>query len=334
MRLLVTGGAGFIGSNFIHFIIDNHPDWEISNLDNLTYAGNLANLRDVEDEHRYHFIKGDICDRILVSVLFKTKFDAVVNFAAESHVDRSIADSTPFIDTNIKGTQVLLEEARNAGSTRFLQVSTDEVYGSLDSGKSHELSNIQPNSPYAASKAAADLLCRSYWKTFGLPVMISRCSNNYGPYQFPEKLIPLVITNAVEGRNIPVYGDGLNVREWIHVQDHCRALERIILEGKAGEIYNIGSGMEKTNLDIIRCILGELHKSEDLIQFVRDRRGHDRRYALDSTKIRRELEWEPVFSFEEGIRSTVNWYTGNEGWWSAIKSGDYSEYYRRMYTGR
>lgn len=335
MKILVTGGAGFIGSNFVCYILRQHPDWEVANLDKLTYAGNLENLTDVGGNPRYHFVKGDITDRELVDKLLKEGFDVVVNFAAESHVDRSILDSSPFIKTNVQGAQVLLEGARQHGVKLFLQVSTDEVYGSLGAlGKFTEESPLLPNSPYAASKAAADCLCRSYYHTYGLPVLITRCTNNYGSFQFPEKLIPLVITNAIEGKEIPIYGDGLNVRDWIHVEDHCRALDLIIQQGKPGEIYNIGGNNEKTNLELVHCILAMMGRPFSLITFVTDRPGHDRRYALETSKIDHELGWRPAIPLEEGLGKTVQWYINNESWWRRIKSGEYAEYYQRMYSQR
>ncbi|MCL0036181.1 dTDP-glucose 4,6-dehydratase [Dehalococcoidia bacterium] len=335
MKILVTGGAGFIGSNFVCYLLREHPDWEVTNLDKLTYAGNLENLGDVEGNPGYHFVKGDITDRELVDKLLGQGFDVVVNFAAESHVDRSILDSSPFIRTNVQGTQVLLEGARQHKVKLFLQVSTDEVYGSLGApGKFTEESPLLPNSPYAASKAAADCLCRAYYHTYGLPVVITRCSNNYGPFQFPEKLIPLVITNALEGKEIPVYGDGLNVRDWIHVKDHCRALDVIIRQGKPGEIYNIGGNCEETNLELVHCILAIMGKPRSLITFVADRPGHDRRYALETSKIERELGWSPAILLGEGLRGTVQWYIQNQSWWQRIKSGEYVEYYERMYSQR
>ncbi len=334
MRLLVTGGAGFIGSNFIHYIFKKYPDWEITNLDNLTYAGNLENLKDIENAGRYHFIKEDITNHPKIAAIISQGFDVVVHFAAESHVDRSILDCSPFIDTNIRGTQVLLEGIKEYGVKKYIQVSTDEVYGSNESGKCSESSPLLPNSPYAASKTAGDLLCRAYFKTYQLPVIVTRCSNNYGPFQFPEKLIPLVVTNALENKDIPVYGDGMNVREWIHVEDHCRALDCVIREGKPGEIYNIGSSIEKTNLDLVQHILRVLNKPESLIKNVTDRPGHDRRYALDATKIGVELDWKPAVSFIEGMASTVEWYVRNEPWWRRIKSGEYAQYYQRMYQSR
>jgi len=333
-RLLVTGGAGFIGSDFIRYGLREHDDWQVVNLDKLTYAGNLENLKDIENDRRYRFVRGDITDRELVKKLLGEGVDTIVNFAAESHVDRSILDPSPFIETNNKGTQVLLEGARECGVTRFVQVSTDEVYGSLEAGKFTEETSLSPNSPYAASKAAADLLCRAYYETYGLPVIITRCSNNYGPYQFPEKLIPLVATNAMEDSPIPVYGDGQNVRDWIHVEDHCRALDTVIRRGKVGEIYNIGADNEETNLELVRRILDIMSKPHTLIKFVTDRPGHDRRYALDATKLRQLTGWEPAHSFEEGLRRTVDWYRENQSWWRKIKSGEYAEYYRRMYSGR
>lgn len=334
-RILVTGGAGFIGSNFTRYVLREHRDWEVTNLDNLTYAGNLENLTDVESDNRYRFIKGDIADRELVDKLLGQAFDVVVNFAAESHVDRSILDPSPFIKTNVQGTQVLLEGARQHGVKLFLQISTDEVYGSLGTkGKFGEDSPSLPNSPYAASKAAADCLCRAYYYTYDLPVIIARCSNNYGPFQFPEKLIPLTITNALEDKPIPIYGDGLNVRDWIHAEDHCRALGLMIEHGKTGELYNIGGNNERTNLELVQHILDIMGKSHSLITFVADRPGHDRRYALDTSKIERELGWRPAMPFEAGLRNTIGWYIENEPWWRRIKSGEYIEYYRRMYSQR
>jgi dTDP-glucose 4,6-dehydratase len=334
MKLLVTGGVGFIGSNFIRHIRQEHPDWEITNLDKLTYAGNLENLKDIQDQPGYHFVKGDIADRKSVDKLLGQGFDVIVNFAAESHVDRSILDASPFIETNVKGTQVLLEGAKKHGIQRFIQVSTDEVYGSIDSGRFTEESLLSPNSPYSASKTAADLLCRAYFKTHHLPAIVTRCTNNFGPYQFPEKLIPLAVTNALEDKPIPVYGDGLNIRDWIFVHDHCRALDAVIQKGKPGEIYNIGSGNEKTNLELIRKLLELLDKPQSLIQFVTDRPAHDRRYALDCTRIATELGWKPAYSFEKALSATVDWYLKNESWWRSIKSGEYSRYYEKMYLKR
>ena len=334
MKLLVTGGAGFIGSNFIHYILSEHPDWEIISLDKLTYAGNLENLKDVEDNPRYHFVKGDITDTELINKLLQDRVDAIVNFAAESHVDRSILDASPFIETNIKGTQTLLEGARQYKVGKFIQVSTDEVYGSIGEGKFTEQSPLSPNSPYAASKAAADLLCHAYWKTYQLPVVITRGSNNLGPFQFPEKLIPLAITNALENKPIPIYGDGLNVRDWIYVADHCRALDLVFQKGEPGEIYNIGATNERTNLAFVHALLDIMGKPQSLMTFVADRPGHDRRYALDASKITQELGWKPAYSFEEALTVTINWYVNHEFWWRKIKSGEYAKYYERMYSHR
>jgi len=332
--LLVTGGAGFIGSNFIRHIRQEHPEWEITNLDKLTYAGNLENLKDIQDQPGYHFAKGDIADRKLVDKLVSQGFDVIVNFAAESHVDRSILDASPFIETNVKGAQVLLEGAKKHGIQRFIQVSTDEVYGSTDRGRFTEESPLAPSSPYSASKAAADLLCLAYFKTHHLPAIITRCTNNFGPYQFPEKLIPLAITNALEDKPIPVYGDGLNIRDWIFVSDHCRALDVVIQKGQPGEIYNIGGGNEKTNLELIRKLLELVGKPQSLIQFVTDRPAHDRRYALDCAKIATELSWKPAYSFERALSATVGWYLKSESWWRSIKSGEYAKYYEKMYSDR
>lgn len=332
LKLLVTGGAGFIGSNFILQALSKYPDWEVTNLDKLTYAGNLENLKDVENDPRYRFTKGDIADKGLVGKLLEQGFDVVVNFAAESHVDRSILDSSTFIDTNIKGTRELLEGIKHYGVKKYIQVSTDEVYGSIEEGKFAEDSPLFPSSPYSASKAAGDLLCYAYWVTFDLPVIITRCSNNYGPSQFPEKLIPLVITNALENKDIPIYGDGLNVRDWIHVEDHCNALNSVIQQGQAGGIYNIGANNERTNLELVKSILDIMEKPHHLMKPVSDRLGHDRRYALDATKIETELGWRAVMSFEDGLRKTVEWYIEHQPWWQRIKSGQYAEYYRRMYS--
>lgn len=334
MKLFITGGAGFIGSNFIRHVFAQHPDWTVTNLDNLTYSGNLENLKDVENEPAYHFVKGDITDRQLIDSLLSQDFDAVINFAAESHVDRSILDASPFIETNVKGTLTLLEGVRKYQIQRYLQVSTDEVYGSIEQGSFTESSLLSPNSPYSASKAAGDLLCLAYWKTYHTPVIITRCSNNFGPYQFPEKLIPLAITNIIDNKPVPVYGDGLNVRDWIHVDDHCGGLEAALLKGRPGEIYNIGANQEKTNLEIIHSLLHIMGKSNDLITFVKDRPGHDRRYALDTTKITSELGWRPAHSFAQCMETTVDWYLNNERWWRNIKSGEYEEYYERMYLNR
>jgi dTDP-glucose 4,6-dehydratase len=339
MNLLITGGAGFIGSNFVRYMLREHPDYRIVNLDALTYAGNLENLEDVELHPGYRFVKGDVADAALMrTVLEEHTIDAIVNVAAESHVDRSIMGASEFVRTNIVGVQVVLElikERLPTLSGRFVQISTDEVYGSLEGTEAFtELSPLHPNSPYAASKAAADLLALAYAHTFGLPVIITRCSNNYGPHQFPEKLIPLMITNALENKPLPVYGDGLHVRDWIHVEDHCAAIDRILHHGRTGEIYNIGAGNERTNLDVVRLILGQLGKPESLITFVKDRPGHDRRYAIDATKLRRELGWEPKHDFERGLAETITWYREHEAWWRRIVSGEYREYYRKQYEER
>lgn len=315
MKLLITGGAGFIGSNFIRYIHNKHRGWQLINLDKLSYAGNLKNLEGLAGDH-YRFVKGDITDTGVVNKIFCEGPDIVVNFAAESHVDRSIDNPSPFIENNIKGTQVLLEAARRQGVKKFIQVSTDEVYGSLGpAGKFREDSPLAPNSPYSASKAAADLLCRSYFKTYRLPVIVTRCSNNFGPRQFPEKLIPVIINNAIENKPIPIYGDGLNVRDWIYVTDHCRALEAVILGGRDGEVYNIGGGKELTNQQLAEEILRLLGKPRSMIQHVKDRPGHDRRYAVDSGKICRELGWRPAYNFPAALQETVAWYVSNRGWW-------------------
>jgi len=334
--ILITGGAGFIGSNFVRYMLQNYPDVRVVNLDKLTYAGNLENLKDVEDNPNYHFVRGDICNQELVEyIVQKFEVDLIVNFAAESHVDRSILGPEIFIRTNILGTQVLLEVTKKFGIERFIQISTDEVYGSLGpEGKFREDMPLLPNSPYAASKASADLLCRAYFKTFGVPVVITRCSNNFGPYQFPEKLIPLMIINALNDKPLPVYGDGKNVRDWIYVIDHCRAIDFVIQKGKPGEIYNIGASNEWQNIDIVKLILKKLGKPESLIKFVKDRPGHDRRYAMDWSKIKNELGWEPIYSFEEAITETINWYIQNESWWKRIISGEYQNYYQLWYGER
>ena len=332
MKVLVTGGAGFIGCNFIYHIMKVHPEWDVTNLDKLTYAGNLNNLKDIEGDRRYHFIRGDIVDTILLEKILSSGFDAVVNFAAESHVDRSILDASAFIETNIRGTQVLLENIGKFNVKKFIQISTDEVYGSIDAGSFDEQSSLSPNSPYSASKAAADLLCHAYWKTYGIPVVITRCTNNFGYYQFPEKLLPLVITNAIENKTVPVYGDGLNVRDWIFVEDHCRAIDAVLQYGKPGQIYNVAGSNEKTNIEIIKSVIKLLGKSENIIEYVSDRPGHDRRYSLDDRKIVKELEWQPAYAFDEALKSTVDWYIRNEKWWRDVKKGDYLKYYERVYS--
>jgi dTDP-glucose 4,6-dehydratase len=335
VRLLVTGGAGFIGSNFIHLVLERHPQDRILNLDKLTYAGNLENLADLEKEPRHEFIHGDICDPDLVGKVMERGIDAVVNFAAESHVDRSILGSAEFVQTNITGTQTLLDLARKKKLSRFVQISTDEVYGSLgETGAFTESTPLAPNSPYAASKAGADLLVRSFCRTYVFPGIITRCSNNYGPYQFPEKLIPLLIKNAMADQALPIYGDGLYVRDWIHVRDHCAAIDTVLRNGREGEVYNIGAAQEMRNIDIVHLILESLGKSRSLITYVADRPGHDRRYAIDSAKIRQELGWEPAVAFERGIRDTIAWYQQNTGWVENIARGEYRNYYERMYQQR
>lgn len=326
MKLLVTGGAGFIGSHFSRYILQEHPGWEVTNLDKLTYAGNLDNLKDIHNDPRCHFIKGDIANAELMDEVLSHGFDVIVNFAAESNVDRSISDALPFIETNFKGPQILLEGARTYKVQRFIQVSTDEVYGSIDKGSFGELSAISPGNPYAVSKAAADLLCLAYWKTYRTPVIITRCSNNFGPYQYPEKLIPLVITNALEDKPIPVYGDGLNIRDWLYVLDHCRALGLIIQGGRPGEAYNIAGHNEKTNLEVVHELLERLAKPKSLLQFVNDRPGHDRRYALDTTKIAKELGWKPAYPFKEALTTTVDWYLKEGSWWRRFKNREYAKY--------
>ncbi|WP_219835817.1 dTDP-glucose 4,6-dehydratase [Paenibacillus sp. R14(2021)] len=334
MKLLVTGGAGFIGSNFIRYMIERYPDYLIVNMDALTYAGNLENLVSIEGCPNYEFVRGDICDAQLVRHTIEGfGIDTIVNFAAESHVDRSITDPDIFIKTNVLGTQVLLGAARELGIAKYVQISTDEVYGSLgDTGYFTEETPLAPNSPYSASKAAGDLLVRAYHETYGMNVNITRCSNNYGPYHFPEKLIPLMVTNALEGKQLPVYGDGKNVRDWLHVMDHASAVDLVLHEGKAGEVYNIGGHNERRNIDIVQTILALLGKSEELIQYVEDRKGHDRRYAIDPSKIASELGWRPVYTFESGIQETVAWYQNNEAWWQRIKNGEYLDYYTQQYS--
>jgi dTDP-glucose 4,6-dehydratase len=326
-KILVTGGAGFIGSNFVLHILKTRPDCSVVNYDLLTYAGNPDNLSEIKDDPRYTFIKGDICDAAAVKKLFSDhSFDAVAHFAAESHVDKSITGPSQFVVTNVLGTQVLLQAAKEAwetpagfGSKRFVHVSTDEVYGTLGPGGYFaETTPLAPNSPYSASKAGSDLLARAYFETFGFPAIVTRCSNNYGPFQFPEKLIPLMITSALNNKPLPVYGDGLNVRDWLYVTDHCRAVETVLEKGAPGEVYNIGGNNEKRNIDIVKLILAELGKPESLITYVKDRLGHDRRYAIDATKIKRELGWSPSVDFETGIRIAIKWYLSNEGWWKKL----------------
>jgi dTDP-glucose 4,6-dehydratase len=333
--ILVTGGCGFIGSNFVHYVLDAEPEVEVINFDALTYAGNLANLADQRQHPRYRFFRGDITDRAAVEAAIGNGVQSVIHFAAESHVDRSILDSAPFVRTNVVGTQVLLDVARARGVQRFVQVSTDEVYGSLGpTGAFTEETPLAPNSPYAASKAAADLLVRSYAHTFGFPALITRCSNNYGPYQFPEKVIPLFISNLLAGDPVPVYGDGLQVRDWIHVRDHCAAIHQVWRKGRVGEVYNIGGRCEMTNLALTHALLEATGKPTSLIRHVKDRPGHDRRYAIDCTKIERDLGWRPAMSFAEGLRQTVAWYRAHPDWVAAVRSGAYLSYYQAQYGTR
>jgi len=334
--ILVTGGAGFIGSNFVRHVLAQTTDCRVINLDLLTYAGNLENLQGVDQDDRYSFVRADIADPQAVAQVFRDEaIRYVVNFAAESHVDRSIKDPGIFVRTNIMGTQVLLDAARTAGVERYLQVSTDEVYGSLgEDGAFSEEHQIQPNSPYSASKAGSDHLVHAYGHTFGFPTVITRCSNNYGPYQFPEKLIPLMIANALENRELPVYGDGKNVRDWLHVEDHCSAILTALMHGRPGRVYNVGGNSEMENLEVVRLILAALDRPESLIRHVTDRPGHDRRYAIDATRIRDELGWEPSRTFAEGIRQTIDWYLANRDWWERVRTGEYQKYYEDMYFGR
>lgn len=335
VKILITGGAGFIGSNFVHYILREHPQDEIVNVDSLTYAGNLESLTAVDAKPYYRFVKADITDRSALEPLFEAGVDVVVNFAAESHVDRSILDPSIFVRTNIMGTQTLLDLTKQYKVGKFVQVSTDEVYGSLgDTGLFTEETPLQANSPYSASKAGADLLVRAYHETFGLDTNITRCSNNYGPYQFPEKLIPLMIQNALMDKPLPVYGDGLNVRDWLYVEDHCSAIDLVIRKGRSGEIYNVGGNNERTNIQVVKTILTELKKPETLIQYVQDRLGHDRRYAIDAAKICRELGWNPKYNYETGIRETIRWFLNNQEWMDKVRSGDYQHYYEKQYGGR
>jgi dTDP-glucose 4,6-dehydratase len=335
MRLLVTGGAGFIGANFVQHVLATHPADEVLTVDLLTYAGNLANLEPVMVDPRHRFLRADIADPAAMGSALAGGIDAIVNFAAESHVDRSITDASDFLRTNVVGTQVLLDAARAAGVGRFVQVSTDEVYGSLGpTGAFREDSALRPSSPYAASKAAADLLVQAAHHTHGLDTVITRCSNNYGPYQFPEKLIPLFITNALADQPLPLYGDGRNVRDWIHVADHCRALDVVVRRGRAGEVYNVGGGNERENVAIADLILRGLRKPPGLVRHVADRPGHDRRYAIDAGKIARELGWRPQEPFDAAITATIRWYQDHRAWWEAVKSGAYREYYEHMYGER
>jgi dTDP-glucose 4,6-dehydratase len=335
LKLLITGGAGFIGSNFVRYLLERYPDYRIFNLDKLTYAGNLENLSGLEQDPRHEFIHGDIGDPNCVGEILHKGVDAVINFAAESHVDRSILHASEFVQTNIAGTLNLLELSRKNKMGRFIQISTDEVYGSLgNSGAFSELSPIEPNSPYAASKASADLLVRSYCHTHGFPGLITRCSNNYGPYQFPEKLIPLLISNAMADIPLPIYGDGLYVRDWIHVRDHCAAIDAVLHRGKVGEVYNVGARQELPNLEVVRLILKALNKDESLIRYVEDRPGHDRRYAIDSTKMETQLNWHPQIVFKTGLQETIEWYQRNAAWVEHVRSGAYLNYYNQMYGQR
>lgn len=336
MKILVTGGAGFIGSNFVHYMVKKYPEDSIVNLDLLTYAGNPESLTELENEPNYRFVRGDIADRPFIMELFeKESFDIVVNFAAETHVDRSIVDPGIFVRTNVMGTQVLLDAAREYGVKRYHQVSTDEVYGDLPLDRRDlfftEETPIHTSSPYSASKAGADLLVLAYCRTFGLPVTISRCSNNYGAYQFPEKMIPLMLTRALSDEPLPVYGKGENVRDWLHVLDHCTAIDLIVRSGRPGEVYNIGGHNERTNLEVVRTILGALNKPESLIRFVEDRKGHDLRYAIDPAKLETELGWKPQYTFETGIQQTIEWYLTHRGWWQHILDGEYRNYFQKMY---
>ena len=335
-NVLVTGGAGFIGSNFINHILTESDDYNIINLDKLTYAGNLENLKTSESRKNYQFVKGDICNYELVDYLFqKFQIKFVINFAAESHVDRSILGSKVFYETNVIGTNVLLEVSRRRGIEKFLQVSTDEVYGSLGAeGLFTETTPLSPNSPYSSSKAAADMMVQAFYHTYGMPIVTTRCSNNYGPFQFPEKLIPLMIINSLNNKKLPVYGDGMNVRDWIYVIDHNKAIALVFEKGKEGEVYNIGASNEMPNIEIIKLILQHLNKGEELLEFVKDRPGHDRRYAIDSSKIQNELGWKPEFSFEQAIGKTIDWYLEKEQWWARIISGDYLKYYDLQYNKR
>ncbi len=339
MNIIVTGGAGFIGSNFIFHLLRKYPDYRIICLDKLTYAGNLSTLKSVMNNAHFRFVKADICDRKAVETLFEEeKPDIVVNFAAESHVDRSIETPEIFLQTNIIGTAVLMDTCRKYGIQRYHQVSTDEVYGDLPLDRPDlfftETTPLHTSSPYSSSKAGADLLVLAYYRTYGLPVTISRCSNNYGPYHFPEKLIPLMIANALNDKPLPVYGEGINVRDWLYVEDHCKAIDLIIHNGKVGEIYNVGGHNEMRNIDIVKLICRKLGKSESLITFVKDRKGHDMRYAIDPTKIHQELGWLPETKFEDGIQKTIRWYLENRKWWEDIISGEYRNYYEKMYSNR
>jgi len=330
MNLLITGGAGFIGSNFIRYILNRYPDYRVINLDKLTYAGNLENLRDVKDNDRYGFVKGDICDEKIVDRLISRRPDAIINFAAESHVDRSIMGAQDFIKTDILGTQALLEAAKKYSIDKFIQISTDEVYGAIKEGSSTENSSLKPNSPYSASKTAGDLMVRAYHRTYGLPILITRSSNNFGPYQYPEKLIPLFVTNLLENKKVPVYGDGQQVRDWLYVIDNCSGIDTVLHYGRIGEVYNIGAGNERANLEVIEIMLDQLNKNKSYLEHVKDRPGHDRRYSINSNKLK-SLGWRPRYDFQEAMEKTVQWYKDNPNWWQPLKSGQYLEHYSKQY---
>lgn len=334
-KVLVTGGAGFIGGNFVQYMVEKYPNYDIYNLDSLTYAGDLTKHRNIEKIENYHFINADIANHDIIIQIFENyKFDYVIHFAAESHVDRSISDPGVFIHTNVLGTQVLLDASKQVGVTKFVHVSTDEVYGELDFDPTSyftEDTPLQPNSPYSASKASSDLLVQAYHETYGLPINITRCSNNYGPYHFPEKLIPLTISRVLNNQNIPVYGDGKNVRDWLHVFDHCSAIDLVMHDGRNGDVYNIGGHNEKTNLEVVKTIIKSLEKSESLIEFVKDRLGHDKRYAIDPSKLE-QLGWKPTYTFETGIAQTIQWYLDNKEWWEQIISGEYQGYFEKQYS--
>lgn len=331
MRLLITGGAGFMGSNFIHYILKTYPQYSVVNLDKLTYSGNLDNLKDIENDPRYSFIKGDITDSQTVENVSKN-CDAIINYAAETHVDRSIMDPSAFVKTDVLGTYTLLETVKKNNIKKFLQISTDEVFGSIDNGVFTEESPFLPNSPYAASKAGGDLLCRSYYVTYKSPIIVTHSCNFFGPYHYPEKFIPVAIVNILQRKKIPVYGDGLNVREWIYTEDHCRAIDTILHKGKLGEVYNISTKEEWKNIDVVKLILKHMGKKESIIEYVKDRPGHDRRYALDNAKLINDLGWQPMYSFEEGIKKTIDWFIKNEWWWEKIiQSTDYKDYYKKQY---
>jgi dTDP-glucose 4,6-dehydratase len=334
-KILVTGGAGFIGGNFVKYMVNKYPEYQVFNLDALTYAGDLTKHRDIEENDNYSFIKADIADREVINKLFnKEKFDYVVHFAAESHVDRSITEPEIFVKTNVLGTQVLLDAAKTINVKKFVHVSTDEVYGELDFDPSTfftEDTPLQPNSPYSASKASSDMLVRAYHETFNLPINITRCSNNYGPFHFPEKLIPLTISRVLNDEKVPVYGDGKNIRDWLHVEDHCSAIDLVMHEGEVGEVYNVGGHNEKTNLEVVKTIISALGKTDGLIEFVEDRLGHDKRYAIDPNKLEK-LGWNPIYNFEKGIEQTIDWYLSNKDWWENIVNGDYKKYFMKQYS--